>query len=79
MDSAQEVLKQMGAPVDFEEFYFSEVRILLFWFIEILTLATVSMRVQKSRTTFFLSLILLALNADQSGSQPQHGGCHGVR
>jgi hypothetical protein len=30
MDSAQEVLKQMGAPVDFEEFYFSEVRILLF-------------------------------------------------
>ena len=26
MESAQEVLKQMGAPVDFEEFYFSEVR-----------------------------------------------------
>jgi hypothetical protein len=25
MDSAQEVLKQMGAPVDFEEIYFSEV------------------------------------------------------
>ena len=25
MDSAQEVLKQMGVPIDFEEIYFSEV------------------------------------------------------